>query len=39
MKNNKVRKTIAAFEAQQLTAKQQLEIKGGFIGHEDVIVG
>lgn len=39
MKNNKVRKTIAAFEAQQLTAEQQLEIKGGFIGHEEIMVG
>ncbi|MBI5914135.1 MAG: hypothetical protein HY842_02065 [Bacteroidetes bacterium] len=47
MKNNNFKKTLAAFEAQQISAAQQVKLKGGtdgdggggVIGNEEIILG
>lgn len=48
MKNNNFKKTLTAFEAQQISATQQVAVKGGtsgeggsagVIGNEDIVIG
>lgn len=39
MKSNQIKKNLAAFEAQALTAEQQLKVKGGDGGQKSSYVG